>query len=251
MAQQNGLLATLNRKRANLTAAVRTSRRQDGVCAAVRLTARWTAEGALRPVTALRQRRFDRRLGVETRLCDVPDAEAVAAARFVDSNAYTPAPAAQFARMLRALPIGTPADYTFVDLGCGKGLTMLLAAQHGFGSVRGVELDRRLAAVAERNVRSFVAGRPGYAGVMSVSVGDAADHPLPGGPTVVFLFNPFGGDTLRAAARTMQRSLASSPRPFFVAYYHPLHRAILDELPFLRPLRRTTRWAIYEGRRPG
>lgn len=246
------MFQNLHRKRANLTDAVRRRREQDGGYAAVMLVARWAAEGALRPITDLLHRRLDRRLGVETRRADVPGAEAVAAARFVDSEAYTATPSRQFIRLLHALPIETPADYTFVDLGCGKGLTLLLAARHGFGAVRGVELDPRLAAVAEKNVRSFAAGDPRYAGVLSVTTGDAADHPLPTGPTVVFLFNPFGEHTLRAASVTMRRSLAASPRPFFVAYYNPVHGVVLDRLPFLRRRERTSRWAIYEGRpRPG
>lgn len=248
MDQAGGFFRTINMKRTNFTEAVRLSRDDDGLRAAARTAARWVAEGLSRPATDLRQRLFDRRLGVETRLADVPDATTIAAARFIDSAAYSPTPTRQFSRLLRALPIEWPAEYTFVDLGCGKGLTLMLAARHGFRPVRGVELDRRLVAVAEENIRSFVVSNPGYDGLLSVIGGDAADYSLPTGPTVVFLFNPFGPDTLGAVVANIERSLAASPDPFYLAYYNPVHRRVLDRCPYLHRLARTTRWALYEGR---
>ena len=247
MSQITDLCRAVSRKRANFSQAVRRSRDEDGVGAATRLAVRWVGEGTMRPISDLRQRLLDRRLGVETRRADGPDAEAMAVARYVDGNPYAPTPARQFTRMLASLPIDEPSEFTFVDLGCGKGLTLMLAAEHGFPTVVGVELDRRLAEVAGSNVRSFVARSPDLAGVIEVVTGDAAGFPLPAGPVVVFLFNSFGEATLSAVVETVERSLTRSPRPLFVAYYNPVHRDVLDRSAMLRRLAHTTRWALYEA----
>ncbi|HWG98678.1 MAG TPA: class I SAM-dependent methyltransferase [Pilimelia sp.] len=250
----NDLLRAVAAKRRNFADALRRTHRRDGAVAAARLAARWVAEGALRPVTNLRQRRFDRRFGVDTgrdhgAWVGVPT-EVAAAARFADSSPYAPTPAPQFRRLLRSLPLADPAGYSLLDLGCGKGLTLLLAAQHGFRAVVGVELDARLVEVARANVRTFEAGNPRYAGRIEVRHGDAATVELPDGPTVVFLFNSFGPDTLRLVCANIQRSLARAPRPALLAYYNPVHRDLLDAHPGFRRVAATTRWAVFDAASP-
>jgi predicted RNA methylase len=236
----------------NFSGAVGRARRVDGLAAALREAARWIADVTFRPVTILRQRRLDRRLGVRTHgepsgPAHTPlDPEVTAAGTYHDSLAYVPTPAHHFIRMLRSLPVDVPADFTFVDIGCGKGLTLLLASDHGFQPVIGVELDPRLADIARDNVRAFLAQTPHHGRVIDVVHHDAADYELPAGPTVAFMFNPFGESTLRAVVKNIERALEQSPRPFFVAYYNPVHQEVLDESPMLRRLSRGERWALYE-----
>jgi SAM-dependent methyltransferase len=251
MRQATNLVRAANEKWSNLSYAVRRARREDGLTAASRLATRWVVEGMARPVTEFRQHRLDRRLGIETVREPEVGAEVVSAARYVDGNYYMPAPPDQFTKMLRSLPIDTPHDFTFVDFGCGKGLTLLLAAAHGFQPVVGVELDSRLVAVARENVQAFAANSLRHAAVIDVIHKDGADYELPARPAVAFLFNPFGAATLRVVVDSMERSLMRTPRPFFVAYYNPVHREIFDECPLLRRLSATTRWVLYEATRRG
>jgi SAM-dependent methyltransferase len=152
--------------------------------------------------------------------------------------------------MLNSLPISQPSEYAFVDLGCGKGLTLMLAAKYGFGSVLGVELDPRLAGIARNNIAGFGARSPAYGKIIEVVDGDAARTSLPLMPTVIFTFNSFGRATLSDVVDNLQRSLTSAPRPVFIAYYNPVHRRVLDERPFLRRLASSTRWALYEAISP-
>src|SRR4051794_20497061 len=46
----------------------------------------------------------------------------------------------------------TPSDYTFIDLGCGKGRPLMLASETPFARILGVELNPDLAAAAQRNL---------------------------------------------------------------------------------------------------
>lgn len=245
------LARAVNRKRTNLSQAISRTRRWDGSAAAVRLAARWVVEGALRPVVNLRQRRFDRSLGVETLGKIDVTAAMRAAATHPDSTRYECVPPHGFVKMLKRLPIGSRGDFAFVDLGSGKGLPLMLAAQHGFRPVLGVELDSGLLEVSRANVRSFEARSPEHAGVVRVIQGDAAHFGLPARPTVLFLYNPFGEATLRSVVDNIERSLKESPRRCLVAYYNPVHREVLDERPLLRRVCTTTSWAVYEAAEAG
>ena len=59
-----------------------------------------------------------------------------------------------FRERIAALRIDFP-QYTFIDLGCGKGCMLLIAAQFPFRQVRGVEFAPALQAIAEKNIAVY------------------------------------------------------------------------------------------------
>ncbi|MET8308631.1 class I SAM-dependent methyltransferase [Micromonospora sp. NPDC005173] len=247
MSRLMALVRAVNEKRVNFSQGISRTRRRDGSAAALRLALLWVIEGTLRPAKNIRQRRFDRSLCiVTTGRIAVTDAMR-SAATHPDSTRYESMSPQQIKTLLRRLPIDSPAHFTFLDLGSGKGLPLVLAASYGFPRVLGVELDGGLVEMSRANVRSFETRSPTHAGVIGVTQGDAANVVLPPGPTVLFLFNPFGEATLRIVVDNIERSLKVSPRPFFVAYYNPVHREVLDERPSLRRVLSTTRLAMYEA----
>ncbi len=94
--------------------------------------------------------------------------------------------------------------YTFVDVGAGMGRAMLLASAYPFRAVVGVELHPTLARIGRRNLASWRAAGRALA-PMRMHCRDAADFPLPPGPCVAFLFNPFGAPVLRRLLRAWSR----------------------------------------------
>lgn len=72
----------------------------------------------------------------------------------VDGVSYEGTSPLGFLRLLRRLPID-PARFTFIDLGCGKGRTLILAARSQFRRAVGVEISPDVLAVAQRNVAVF------------------------------------------------------------------------------------------------
>lgn len=120
------------------------------------------------------------------------------------AKAGDPTPYAALLRVARTL---TPADVVY-DVGCGAGRACVVFATSG-ALVRGIEMSPAAAAAARRN------------GV-SVIEGDArsADY---AGATMLWFFNPFGPETLRAVLRR-----ANALR---VVYYNASdqHRAVLFE----------------------
>jgi predicted RNA methylase len=244
----NSLPARLARKVRRFGETISRTRRDEGFGAAITLAASLVFEVLVKPLTRWHDHRLDARLNVLTsREIGSPQLSSTVAERAAhkDGVAYSPTPGRQFSRILRSLPLRDVSSFTFIDLGCGKGRTLLIAAEHGYRHVVGVELDPDLAQVARRNIAAYTAAKPQWTGTIEVVEGDAARYELPGTPTVLFLFNPFGADTLRAVIAGIEQSLTQCPRPFVVVYYNPVHQALMDNSRLLRKAARTTGWAAY------
>jgi predicted RNA methylase len=183
---------------------------------------------------------LDLRLGIRTR--GLSDNEASLGSRALgrDPHAYEPVHADWWRRAMSELP-PFPAEATFVDLGTGRGRPMILAARMGFRRVVGVELDPVLARTAERNVRRWSRRNPSVE--MTVVHADAATCPLPEGPLVLFLANPFGAETMR---RVLDRVVA---RPgsdeVVVVYFNPVHADVFADHPDLVVHARGSDWVVY------
>jgi hypothetical protein len=201
------------------------------------------AAGVSRARMYLADLALDLRLGVRTR--GLADNESLLAPRSLgrEPHAYEPVHADWWRRAMAALP-PVPPDATFVDLGTGRGRPMVLAARMGFRRVVGVELDPALVRTAERNVDRWTRRSAGRSGtVMTVVHADAAVYPLPDGPLVVFMANPFGAETLR---RVLDQVVARRGRgEVTVVYFNPVHADVVDEYPTLRVHERGADWAIY------
>jgi predicted RNA methylase len=235
-------VSVVRRRAGTFARAVHHTYTNQGLAAAAWEGLAMLGELAARPVRLRRERRLDQRLNLDTAADPGAPPPAYDMA-FDDAVAYTPVPIHHFQHLIGRVPISRPADYTFVDLGCGKGRTLILAAEHGFRQVIGVERDPRLAGIARRNTRSLCADTT----PVSVVDGDVVDYEFPPVPAVVFLFNPFGADTLRAVVKNLERSLEQAPRPLFVAYFNAVHRDVLDDCAALRQTKCTRHWAIYRN----
>lgn len=108
------------------------------------------------------------------------------------------------ARWRRLTPAGAMDEYTFVDIGAGMGRALLLASEHSFRAVIGVELHPTLARIARKNVAHWKERGLCRAPVRVIR-GDAVDFKLPSGPCVVFMFNPFGAPVMRRLLKAWSR----------------------------------------------
>lgn len=140
-------------------------------------------------------------------------------------------------------PLAPIDEYTFVDLGAGMGRAMLLAAAHPFRAVLGVELHPTLARIARKNLAFWrAAGRSRASTRMFCR--DALEFPLPAGPCVVFLFNPFGAPVLRRLLRSWKLILAERPAQLDILYVNNEQESVLRREPeferlFHGPIRRS------------
>jgi len=137
---------------------------------------------------------------------------------------------------LAALPI-VHKDFTFIDLGCGKGRALFVAAEFPFRRLIGVEMAGELCEIARANVVT----NPEWESRISIIKQHAKDFVYPDGPLLLYLYNPFFAPVLRRVLKNLERQLRQSPRPVFVLYAdNPRFTQVLGAFPFLRELSETS-----------
>lgn len=158
------------------------------------------------------------------------------------ATGYAGVPPSSLRPALAALPFKHE-DFTFVDIGCGKGRALFIAAEFPFRRIIGVELAVELAGIARANVNL----NPAWKDRITIANEDALSFELPEGPVVLFLYHPFTTMLLRRFLTKLERQLRRSPRPAFIidadAYAAdveavfgdtPRCRAAMESFPFLR-----------------
>ena len=117
---------------------------------------------------------------------------------------------------------------TFLDLGCGKGRALLVAAQFPFRQITGIELSPALCRIAARNTASDPR--------ISVRQGDATTLQFPRTPLLVYLYHPFLAAGLRRVLTNLERSFDEQPREIYLLRANPVYPKLVKRLRFLEPV---------------
>jgi SAM-dependent methyltransferase len=180
--------------------------------------------------------RFDRRWKVDTSGVMYPPREDLTAEK------YEATPPRVFNRIMRSIGCLT-APFVFFDMGCGKGRVLLMASQHGFRRIVGVECVPGLAKIAERNVRRFRSGQS-RGPEIEVVCADAAAFEFPDEDAVIFFFHPFKE---RPMARVLDniRSSIKSTKVRYIVYYNPVFASLLNDRTRFSLVVNTKKYHIY------
>ena len=160
--------------------------------------------------------------------------EASGSALYWATGYYGVSPSA-FDDALRAMSLSWH-EFTFIDIGCGKGRALLLALRYGWHAVLGIELSPELAEIARRNLRSFSAPWRHRDIDARVATGDATVVDLPPGPLVLYLYHPFAAPVMTRFLEHVRRALAAGRRPIYLLYTNPELGSMLDQTPWLEKL---------------
>ena len=190
----------------------------------------------LERLETLQQRVFEWRLGVATG-AEISDA-------FIsdENSRYQACRWLPTRRVLRDLRPGS--SDVLVDLGCGKGQILLIAALLPLERVVGIDLDEELVSSAKRNIE--LAQPHLKTRTVECLVSNVLDYPFDDDSTIVFMFNPFIGDTFHTAVSRIFESYDRRPRTLHIVYGFPWEhdwliatgRVIVDNVrPFLWPTR--------------
>lgn len=191
-----------------------------------------------------REKHFDRRFGISTFGIEY-DLVALGAIgpHIAQAEAYEPIQIPVFRAIMNAVQID-PRRYSFIDFGCGKGRALVLAAEHGFKRMIGIEFASSLYELAAHNIAVY-RSRNGHAPQIDLHHTDAAQFEIPDEDAMLFFYNPFGREVLAQVCRNMENAYRSRPRSFIIAYRNPVHSQVFDSADFLKRDVRNDAFAIY------
>lgn len=177
-------------------------------------------------------------------------------------SAYQPTEPAAFHEMIDALQQTLPQTlqqtpgaghttldlraFTFIDLGSGKGRTLLMASDYPFRRIIGVELLPSLHQIAQENLRQYKSQSQKSFALESICA-DATAFPLPADPLVIFLFNPFPESGMRQVVANLDQSLRAHPRPVCVLYHNPLLEHTLGESKQLKKIAGGQQYSLFSN----
>src|SRR6266849_3097408 len=162
-------------------------------------------------------------------------------------SAYQPSEPAIFHEMLDALRLQFGVDFhdfIFIDLGSGKGRTLLMASDYPFRRIVGVELLPSLHQIAQQNLRQYKSESQKCFALETICA-DAAAFPYPEDPLVIYLFNPFPESGMRQVVANLEQSLRARPRPVYILYHNPLLEYVLSENGLLRRIAGTHHYSLF------
>ena len=201
---------------------------------------------------------FDRRHGVET-------------AGTVEASAIGIADELHLQHAIRYVPIREPVlrallDHTlrdrsaetlaFVDLGCGKGRALLIAARYPFRRVLGVEIGASHVQIARQNVQNVLERAAGLrCRDIRVEHASATDFDYPDSDLLVYMYRPFTGAVFRAALDRLAEFHARTGREVWIALCCPNEEYLLERHPEFRKcgeyqvISSEFSWVTYQARR--
>lgn len=165
-------------------------------------------------------------------------------------SAYQPTESSLFHEMIGIVSARDGFDFsqfTFLDLGSGKGRTLLMASDYSFRRIVGVELLPSLNDVAQDNISRY-RGESQKCFAIETICADATEFAFPVEPTVLFLFHPLPESGLRRVMANLERSLRQHPRTVYVLYHNPLLERVLGESAALERIGGTHQYAVYGSR---
>lgn len=134
--------------------------------------------------------------------------------------------AAAYIVLLRILKEVGPytSEFSFYDIGCGKGRALYMAALSGYKKVIGIELDVNLLNEAKRNLNTVRLKNKRLN--VEFYAENCLEHLFKEEAAVYFLFNPFSAEVMRAF---IDRVMRLNTQPCYFVYMNPKFAAVFAE----------------------
>ncbi|HEX2447413.1 MAG TPA: hypothetical protein VHK26_04410 [Methyloceanibacter sp.] len=139
---------------------------------------------------------------------------------------YRPTPCALFEWTVAAINYDL-SRLTFVDYGAGKGRVLLLASQHPFQAVGGIEFAEELHDDATMNIAQFPRSRMKCRNVECVC-DDASQVGPPEGEAVHYFFNPFAREVFAEVLHNIVVSYRKRPRRIYLILIEPVATDLIE-----------------------
>jgi hypothetical protein len=188
------------------------------------------------------QKQFDARYDTDTGGIVALSDLSVEGKNWVHGARYAPTSPERFRECLALLPLDEDAyrRFTFIDIGSGKGATLLYAADLKFDKAIGLELVPSLHEVALRNIAKYEPCR----NIGTSVCGDATEYAFPDAPLVIFANNPFPAVVMEGVLKNLRLNRREKYFLHENAAF-PLHE--LESGSFLRPTNKDAICRSYAG----
>lgn len=164
--------------------------------------------------------RGEREYGIDTTGYDNLKALEKAGIDIYSATLYMPAVYPLLEECLGLVPISNRNH--LVDIGCGKGRALCVAAAMGYQQLTGIDISEKLCKEAVKNLRITKHKYPSIQ--FEISSINALDFTIPNTVDSIFLFNPFDGSIMQEVVANLLNSLEQYPRTIYIIYLNPIHK---------------------------
>jgi SAM-dependent methyltransferase len=168
---------------------------------------------------------FDLKYGIETFSWMELDELEIDGRKKKRANMYQPTCTLPLRRLLRKLNI--PPGKILVDLGCGKGIVLMVASEFGFREIRGIEISPVLCDIALRNCSIYKEKTKTQTDI-TIVMSDVIDYGLNDDEDVFYLFNPFDEYVLWKVLENIMASLQRRNREILIIYRNAVDASIIE-----------------------
>lgn len=117
-----------------------------------------------------------------------------------------------------------------VDIGCGKGRVLCVAATLGCKKVTGIDFSEKLCLDALLNLSKIKKSVPDVEA--NVGYQDAFSYKIPKDADCIFLFNPFDELLMISVVENILQSYSLNKRAIYIIYANPIHKKAFTEAGF-------------------
>ena len=115
----------------------------------------------------------------------------------------------------------------FIDIGCGKGRVLCVAAHYGVKKLTGIDFSKEFCEQARKNLAGTQERVPGF--TARILHNDAFYFEIPDDSDCIFFFNPFDDVIMSGVIENIEMSLERSPRRIMVLYINPMQKHLFLE----------------------
>jgi hypothetical protein len=142
---------------------------------------------------------------------------------------------------MAALPIDFR-EFTFIDLGSGKGRTLLMASEYPFRRIVGVEILPELHRAAEENIKAYESPMR-QSKQIECMCADATEFKLTNEALVLYVFNPLPASGFDRVLANLHQSLMRYPRKAYLIYHNPILESLLKHT-WLQPIQKINQFVV-------
>lgn len=197
----------------------------------------FSASSAILRYLVRREPDFDRKFGTQTNeWVEVSDGD-IPEDAFSTAVRYVPSKAEVIRHICRRLPIRHE-EFTFIDVGSGRGKALMIASDFPFQRIIGVEISPQHHSIAEENIAVYRSPKQKCSNIESVCA-NALDYSFPKAPLVLYLYQPFGGPVLEGMLERVKEALEDQ-WPCFLCFAAPYHNQdIIQSFDYFEFLEKT------------